>query len=389
MLKHRIIFLLLALGFAYFMGISIVNGMVSSQSLSSTLAQEQWVFETVAYAQGEWGTVHDHSLAFDKMGNIHLSYYDSFDSLYGVLIYANWDGTTWISETVDNSGGAYPSLMVDSSNNPHLSYFIIGPTGDIKYARRDASSWISETVTSVGRPTDIPLALDKNDFPHINYRNNDHLEYAYWTGSMWITDTAATGNGGAPFLRSPSLALDGNDNPHSSFHDWTGFDSSNSSLQYVQWSGTSWLTETIADSQYETNLVLDTSDNPHIVFVDTVDNGELFKHAYWSGSIWEVEVIDPEDNNLVYNLSLAIDANDMLHVSYIDDRGLMYAHQTEGGWITEPLMKTNVSETTIVLDNEGQPYIAFYDSLSKELILAHKEPVEEIEIDVFLPFVIK
>ena len=385
MSRSRISLLASILVITYCISASIANAMMSSQPPSPTFWQEQWVFETVANSQGENGTVQDHSLAFDQLNNLHLSYYDSFDGLYGKLIYTIWDGTNWISETVENSGGARPTLVVDSSNNPHLSYRIIGPTNDIKYAHKDISGWLSETIAVGGLPTKIPIDLDENDFPHLIYPISNHLDYIYWTGSMWLTNTVAIAQGGSPAPTSLSLALDSNNIPHISFHDWPEYDPYNGLLKYARWNGTSWITETVTDAQHGTSLILDAANNPHIAFINSVSNGGQLQHIYWSDNKWEIEAIDEN----CYAPSLVLDSNGKLHVAYRANGNLMYAYQTESGWESNILLQTDVYEVTLVLNNEGSPYIAFYDGLARELVLAHKELVEIEGEKVFLPFIIK
>ena len=61
------------------------------------------------------------SLALDSSSNPHISYYDytNFN-----LKYAYYNGTTWQISTVDSIGevGAWSSIALDSSDNPHISY---------------------------------------------------------------------------------------------------------------------------------------------------------------------------------------------------------------------------------------------------------------------------
>lgn len=57
----------------------------------------------------------------------------------------------WHIETVDSEGGvgAHTSIALDSSDNPHISYYD-GTNTNLKYTYYDGSSWHIETVDSAG-----------------------------------------------------------------------------------------------------------------------------------------------------------------------------------------------------------------------------------------------
>ena len=111
--------------------------------LGNTL--EAWYTETVDSAGNVGGDGGGgDSLALDSSENPHISYYNSS---YGVLKYAWYDGS-WHLETVDNAGyvGSFTSLALDSSGNPHISYYD-NTNQDLKYAWYDGT-WHIETVDS-------------------------------------------------------------------------------------------------------------------------------------------------------------------------------------------------------------------------------------------------
>ena len=87
----------------------------------------------------------DRSLRLDSSNRPNLAY--GGDHLY----FSAFDGSAWISETVDSAAGvgAYASLVLSSTNQPHISYYD-ALNGDLKYATKSGLLWTIETVDSVG-----------------------------------------------------------------------------------------------------------------------------------------------------------------------------------------------------------------------------------------------
>ena len=127
------------------------------------------------------------SIALDSSGNPHISYYDSTNER---LKYAYKNASSWRIETVDSIGiyGGYTSLALDSSGNPHISYHD-DTNDDLKYAYKDASGWHIETVDSAG---DVgyytSIALDPNGNPHISYYDASNGDLKYTTKQPTIVN---------------------------------------------------------------------------------------------------------------------------------------------------------------------------------------------------------
>jgi len=120
-----------------------------------------------------------------------------------ILFTANVQASlVWVPETVDSPGdvGWYTSIALDSSDNPHISYFD-ETNSDLKYARWNGTDWITETVDSDGQVgTHTSITLDSSDNPHISYFDgtNMDLKYAWWNGTDWVPETVDSDGDGTP-----------------------------------------------------------------------------------------------------------------------------------------------------------------------------------------------
>jgi len=267
------------------------------------------------------------------------------------------NGSFWQIGAVDITG-EYPSIAIDSDNRPHISYSYYGtaytdpPYDDLRYAYWDGSSWQIETVDgsaespggvgSVGEYTSI--VLDSNNRPHISYYDwiNIALKYAYYNGSNWQIETVdSDGDVG----RYSSIALDSNDCPHISYSDWT-----NIALKYAYYNGSNWQIETVDSGSVGdyTSIAIDSNNRPHISYYDYF-NDDL-RYAYWDGSSWQIETVDgsaESPGSVGMCTSIALDSNNRPHISYYDlgNEGLKYA-KMGGTSVTTPTAPQNPQAST-------------------------------------------
>ena len=304
------------------------------------------------------------SIALDSSGNPHISYYDTirFDLKYAVK-----SGGSWTKTTVDAGGsvGRHNSITLDSSGNPHISYYDT-TNASLKYAVKSRGNWAISTVDTggnVGMSTSI--ALDSSGNPHISYYDvtNTNLKYAVKSGGSWTTITVDNDGGVGS---DTSIALDSSNNPHISYHDNT-----NTSLKYAVKSGGSWTTTTIdanGSVGWDNSIALSSSNNPHISYYD-FSNTNL-KYAVKSGGSWTTATIDA-NGSVGWNNSIALNSSNNPRISYWDttNTNLKYAARSNGSW-TKTTIDNDGSVgayTSIALDSDNNSHISYHDATNTGL----------------------
>ena len=179
-----------------------------------------------------------------------------------------------------------------------------------------ALSWSVQTVdeNAAGYGNGYnPIVVDSNNTAHIAYtryvNGTYFVMYASWNGSGWSTQTVAEG-----FDDAFSLVLDASDNPH------ILYSRPFKPLMYASWTGSNWTIQNtgIKDARYGT-LAVESFGNPHIAYTD----GKVVRYANWTGSNWNIQTVDTA-SEIPFRLSFALDSNNTPYImyspsSYMDD----------------------------------------------------------------------
>lgn len=256
------------------------------------------------------------SLALDSKDNPHIVYRN-----IAMLEYVSWNGSDWNFQTVGSPGefGSYNSLLLDSNDNPRLSYRET-KNSELRYATLSDSGWNLNTVDAEGNSigSHNSLAIDSYGNPHISYMQSIPaigLKYAYYNGSGWHIETVDAGGAGVGF--DSSIAVDYAGRVHISYFSFIP-GTSNCFLKYAVKSELGWQIVAIDSGNgtgKDTSLALDSNGNPHISYYDA-NRGDL-RYAWWNGSVWIIRIIDSA-GNVGEASSLALDSNDQAHISYYD-----------------------------------------------------------------------
>ena len=359
-----------------------------------------WVTQTVDSAAdvGQYS-----SIALDSSGNPHISYYDNTN---GDLKYAYFDGSSWHISTVDSNGdvGEYCSMALDSLDRPHISYRYDSTYGDLMYAYHDGTQWQISDADSTshndyGKYTSI--ALDSADRPHISHYDdmNNNLRYTRHNGTGWQTEIVW--GGWNDYGKYSSIALDSLERPHICYH-FRLYASMDSDLKYTWYDGSEWQVKIITiDAAYYNSIAIDKSDYSHISWYNSDSQklyysfGDIINNTFWGDM-----VVDDAGNVGEYN-SLGLDRDRNPRISYYDrDNGnLNYAACAEWNETRTQCTKFQIETvdssgdvgryTSIALDSSGNVHISYYDVTNGDLKYALLKTGEEFPWPLFYPAFVK
>lgn len=278
--------------------------------------KEKWFFRDIdRMADVGYST----SIQFKSNGDPLISY---FDNATKDLKLTKLEGGRWMDPplTLATTGtmGWDTSLKINRQDQARIAHYD-ATKGNLMYTLFDGSQWRSYPITSVGDVGRYPsLALNSLDVPRISYYDatagNGNLMLASWdvSAGRWVTETVDTGGDTNTISYNvgqfTSMQIDSRGFPHISY-----FDVSRGALRYSSWDETlgRWFNQVVEDDtddvnpsvmgQY-TSLALDGNDVPHISYYECgvvrehgCDKGDL-KHAWrvWNGSqfVWETETVD-------------------------------------------------------------------------------------------------
>ncbi len=342
----------------------------------------QWNIQTLIADVGRLFGDGTTALALDSRGWAHITYHENVTG--NDLGYIQWNGDTWGNTLVDTAGmaGEYSSLALGLDDQPHITWYDASG-GALRYVKLCPGCPPPTTLddsADVGKHTSV--ALDGSDRPHIVYfdQTNYDLLHVGWDGGQWVNEPPVATAGSAG--ESAALAIDGLGGLHAVYganqnivysHNDTGAwqheiieavgsaeahaalaldlsgrahiayrynsSSSEAGVKYVRWLGDAFSAAEVVDgctdcgtTQYvgsHVSIAVDSRGGPHIVYFAggyTQDHG--LKYAARAGGSWCAQYVERGMNVGEYT-SLAVDAGDVLHVSYLANGALQYATGAE------------------------------------------------------------
>ncbi len=258
--------------------------------------------------------------------------------------YANNTSGGWEAEALDPSSAYASSIVVDGLGDVHIGYVNDYDNGHLYYATNASGEWEMIDLGITDDYSNLSIALDSSESLHIAY-TSDGIRHATNLTGTWVTESVGEGS-------DASLALDGSDKIHVSF-------SRNDDLNYATNISDLWVTAALASPGNlgdKTSIALDASERAHISYLDDT-NGTL-KYATNASGAWVVETIGPASIDGSYT-SIALDGSGGAHICYLAaDSSLGYATKVSGTWTTETVAANGRAVSSIAVDAAGKVHIS-------------------------------
>jgi hypothetical protein len=298
------------------------------------------------------------SVALDTNGNPHYVY-------AGNGLYHKWfDGNQWQYETIDKNGMNEANIVSDQNGKFHILYK--DKTKHIlKYATNVSGNWVTEDVN--GQRDGIGstfIVIDRTGKPCITFKDYESDEFIFGcrTLGVWSETVVETGKTTG---HGNSVTFDANNHPYIAYSDY------NEGMKYATRQSSGDWTVSLIDGNYtgKTNISLDSQDTLHIAYLAKNGTDYTLKIASsTSAGGWTFDVV-PTSNARIpsSSVSMAIDTNDHIHISYYDKdaRELLYRNNSNGTWSSE-LIEDNISSITgddvynsMILDDNNKAFLAY------------------------------
>ena len=241
----------------------------------------------------------------------------------------------------------------------------------VMYINNTSGQWVYKFVTGgVERGFHLSMDIDQAGNPHFAHhimgkRHSPRLHYLYWTGMQWdvhiLPNTEVTNT-------DISMVLGQDESVHITYQD-----KSDHFIKYAHFKDYSWDVRTVGLANIDCRsfpLVVDEFNDPHLTYC--ASSGGL-NYATLDGQTWRTETVDPKSGVGLFS-SLALDSNGRPHIAYYDqfDRTLKYAY-FDSDWIIQTVDESGDvgRHASIAIDSKGHVHISYYDVANSSLKYAH------------------
>ena len=315
------------------------------------------------------------SLAVDSQDHIHVAFancltpFSDCELYYGNDIFSSSSWTPMPKYGATNSG-FYTSLVLDSSDIPHIAFVDRSDCSNyncsINYMTHNGTTWDQFVLDDnrVEVPIHLQIHQGFNGTTSVTWFDDQvpggPLVLSTLSGNQWSDQNlvlSQTQSGDFVSFPFHDSAYDFNANLHLSHYNQTS-----NNLEYTfinNASTTTVVVDAMGDVGRENTILIDSLNNPHIVYHDTTNSA--LKVASLIDSAWIVSIVD---NSSTFESSSAfLDSNNILHIIYYDSTNHHPMHakkqlQTSvqhnpAEWNISPSQGPAVGGTEVVVTGSG------------------------------------
>lgn len=350
------------------------SGPAAADELSATVA-EGWT--AIVIGQGIKPT-----LALDSSGSPAIAYL--FEAISGGFVSFAAASEDWTPDQFVEGYFYGPlDLTFDPEDRPNIVYHdhqassFQQDLGDNTHAVRDGS-WLITALEDDGHDGwDSAIAIGSDGIVRAagidpsQFNSTDGVEYYENVNGVWTV--TAIGSGPIQYEFNVSLAVSPQNLPALTY-----YDNKSGDLMFASFDGSAWSIEAVATEGTVgkfSALVFDAEGRPHIVFFeDGSGRAGLVKYAVRGEGGWTIEVVG-ELADVRQGMtgarritSVALDTEGVPHVAFSDAGSISYATRTVSGWQVEEIVTRGDRPlgqlVSLKLSADGTAHLAFYEVTS-------------------------
>lgn len=204
------------------------------------------------------------SLAFDTNGLPAISYVEFNGYPTNNLKFARHNGSSWVITTLvtnQNVSWEVPLAFNPTSGHPAIAYMDYN-LYSLHYIAYDGSGWLSSTVQTTGVGYNLSLAFGPDGYPIISHDGASSFQILYtrFNGSSWIPNEVPANS-----PSYPSMAIRADGEPVFAYRDSAALDG----LWFVERIGGEWTNQLVDASSLagtESSVAFDTNGHPVIAY---------------------------------------------------------------------------------------------------------------------------
>ncbi|MDB2562099.1 choice-of-anchor D domain-containing protein [Sulfurimonas sp.] len=322
----------------------------------------------------------EYKVKFDKNDTLHVIYRNA----QNVIELKKYNDSNWtdVGPIIFSSGSGYnPDLSFDRNSQPYVTYLSVGQGGThqgVTVKKLNNNSWepLGPVSFSEDSSWDPSITFDQNDTAYISYRHSSGVYQsrikAFSSGS-WIE----VGLGSPDNIDfNAAVHFDLNNTPYYLYKEWGNSGTSTAYMIHVLQSNNNNWSElgiaTLKPSIQDLDSIM-TSDNAlYISYCGTTDPttsaARYLAVKKFNGTNWEnlanTEIVNSGQATAISMQERKLDGNILVSYQHYDTNNKVSVKEYDGvHWTDYGYIQTDgASSSQMILDSQGNAYIAFIDS---------------------------